>query len=455
MKLLQKLTAGVLALSLITTMANAAPTVIDITGSSAFRKSAFKAIFNLLKAPVDFASTANSPSNDLGGAAAANIHGFTVSGNNEVIFRVAFSGSVGGIINVSQGTAPTFGFLPVGTPRTVGTYDGSSTTGGTRTYSKATINASTGAITDNDQSNHPTNVPVCFSDVFQETTGFTSTADVPYTSTDLNQNTVGVIAFQWTANNGSPANLTNISVIDAKRLFSNGSIPLSILTGVVTDRTTLVTPVHKDTITGIVYNGLNQAPVHVFAMGRDIDSGTRATALIEAGIGFGTGVIQFAPLDAGGNIITTNGVALDDQVPYPGETLNGFSYDPGNTGYNAGGDLASGGMSATGSLNKIGGYYITYLGTGDVGKVTGGHALTWNGVAYSATAVTEGQYSFWGYEHLDYIPSLADNSQFAGSKEKTITLLLVSQTTTDASAAGIALTSMHVKRSTDGDVITY
>ena len=454
MKLFKSITAGVAALSLLTS-AQASVTKIDITGSSAFRKSVFKAIGDMMQpGTLEVAYTGATFTS----AGAANFTGFTAAsgGVDQVLIRTSFSGSVGGIINVSQGTAPTWGFLAVATQTASATIGaGAAITGGSGGYTGASINATTGVITDNAQSDHPTNVPVCFSDVFQSTSGFTSAADAPYTATDLTENSVGVISFQWVASASAPSYLTNINVGQANQLFSAGAMPLSILTGSASDRTTLYTPAHKTL--GYVSYTANQAPAYVFALGRDIDSGTRATALIEAGIGFGGSVIQFAPIDAGSAIVTSNATTIANHQLYPAETLNGFGYSAGNTGYNSGGTLAKA-MGAPGSLAAIGGYYITYLSTGDAATAVGfgAHTLTWNGNAYASAAdVQEGKYSFWGYEHMDWIPSLADNGQFSGSKELTITTLLKNQVIADASTAGIAISTMNVQRASDGAAITY
>ena len=51
---------------------------------------------------------------------------------------------------------------------------------------------------------------------------------------------------------------------------------------------------------------------------------------------------------------------------------------------------------------------VTYLGTSDAASVNAGQVaprgnavdMKYNGVAYSAAAVKNGQYTFWGYEHL-------------------------------------------------------
>ena len=93
---------------------------------------------------------------------------------------------------------------------------------------------------------------------------------------------------------------------------------------------------------------------------------------------------------------------------------------------------------------------IGYFGTSDAASVNGGNNnLTYNGVAYSATAVQEGQYTFWSYEHLMYRPSLAGT-------QKTVADQLAQQIlTADATVAGILIPTMHVSRSVEGGVVTH
>ena len=129
---------------------------------------------------------------------------------------------------------------------------------------------------------------------------------------------------------------------------------------------------------------------------------------------------------------------------YPADTVNGILYAAGRAGYSSGGTLA-GVMGATTTATT--GYSVTYLSTGDAGTAitAGAKELTYNGFLYSSTAVTEGQYTFWGYEHLMYRPALA------GVKLSVIGTTLNNQlTTTDAA---VLLSSMNVSRQVDGSTV--
>jgi hypothetical protein len=81
--------------------------------------------------------------------------------------------------------------------------------------------------------------------------------------------------------------------------------------------------------------------------------------------------------------------------------------------------------------------------------------MTYNGVAYSPTAVEEGQYSFWGYEHLDY------RTTYSGNGKTVADLIAAKILNVDAAvipsgsvAPGILLGSMRVQRTTDGAIIS-
>ena len=113
---------------------------------------------------------------------------------------------------------------------------------------------------------------------------------------------------------------------------------------------------------------------------------------------------------------------------------------------------------ATGSFAAVGGYYVTYLGLSDAYTAEHGGAtdLTYNGVAYSTNAVQEGQYTFWGYEHLDY-------TQGYTAPGKTVADLIANKlyyqdadvipATGNPVAPGIRTIYMNVERTTDGGTI--
>jgi len=237
---------------------------------------------------------------------------------------------------------------------------------------------------------------------------------------------VGVVPFKWIASTGSPSGLANMTPQIAQALFPTGTTTLSTFTGAVGDLGT-----------------------SVFAIGRDFDSGTRLTAFAETGVGTSLPVFQYKP--------TFSGATVASHVAWPAYSLLGLSSIAGNGGESSGGTLADDMRYTTSAL---GGFYVTYLSTGDaaraltgVGASGGGTGnakeLTYNGVTYSADAVRNGQYTFWAYEHLAFNTS-------ASATIKTVAENLATQIhDTDAVTSGIILSSMNVSRSSDGGVVGY
>jgi hypothetical protein len=72
--------------------------------------------------------------------------------------------------------------------------------------------------------------------------------------------------------------------------------------------------------------------------------------------------------------------------------------------------------------------------------------LTYNGVAYSVDAVKEGRYTFWGYQHLMYQPTL-------DAAKKTVADALAAKITTVT--APIKLMDMKCSRTTDGAAVFH
>jgi len=228
-------------------------------------------------------------------------------------------------------------------------------------------------------------------------------------------------------------------------LFTAGNTPLALLTGSTSDRTTL----GNVNIGGSV---VPNKPKQLFAIGRDADSGTRLTAFAESGIGVNTTVVQYQA--------TTSGTTIASHVYFPAATINGVDYDTGNTGYNSGGTVA--GLMRYSSSATIGGYYVTYLGKSDAttalstGSTGVGNAVAlkwngvdyWNGTSFNDTAVTEGQYTFWGYEHVIYGTLSGDAAVFAPALAAAIKGTDAASGT--ASQSGINYYAMKVTRPGDG-----
>jgi len=395
--------AGLLAFSL--AGAASAQTIIHITGSTAFRAGAHQAITDILDPnstpPPVIAWTGGS----LPGANQAIFTGKTYASNGAipVIIKTSWSGSLGGIQTVSQNLLIS-------------------------TWLTNTTPAGSGAVASGSNVDPPAVPDACFSDGFQSSS--------PFTSPVLLDHIVGIVPFKWLRNNGSPTTLSNITPQLAVSLYTgSGSLPLALFTGLNSDEGT-----------------------NVYAVGRNADSGTRLGAFSETGIGVINIVHQYYPLH--GTTIIARGVTptITGQELVPQDTVNGIVYPVGDSGYNSGGDVAAA-LSATGSATAAGvnGFYVSYLGLPDAFSAENGGAtdMTYTGVPYSPTAVEEGQYTFWGYEHLLYRQS------YGGIQQQVTDLISAKLLAVDAAvipsgsvAPGILLSSMHVQRFTDGGPIS-
>src|SRR5262249_27469463 len=140
-----------------------------------------------------------------------------------------------------------------------------------------------------------------------------------------------------------------------------------------------------------------------FATGRDPDSGTRLTATAETGLGAQASVFQNQPSDASSVRIDTAATPISKNIPWPTIVVNSITYNTPNGGYSTGGKLANGGLSnttttmATGAgANLItGGFYISYVSTGDANTALGNGAfgLNYNGQPFSTNNVQTGLYT--------------------------------------------------------------
>ena len=403
--------------------ANANETIY-LTGSTAYRAGALTAIVKLLGGTSTTSLTTNSTptaqsNSTLASANVVNWIGKSYNGHT-VNIKVSFFGSAGGVETTSNSIA--WPFLSDATTGTV-SFDPSNPPA-----------AGTGA----GQSDYQ--VPqITFSDSWQSATPFND-------NVLANDTIVGVVPFQFVASHGAPTGQSlNNHLFNA--IFSGGNAALATMTGSSTDRTTLVTA-------NIGGSSVPNTPVQLFALGRDADSGTRIITLAETGYGINNTVAQYKPVTSGNNVTSHDF--------YPAETINGIPYDPGNTGYPSGGTLA--GLVRLNSLSGIGGYYITYLGKSDAktALLTSGTGagsavpVAWNGVSYfdnsgsgvpNDTLITEGQYTFWSYEHILYGSLSGQAAVFAPA------LATETATTATSSVAGIPLSSMHASRSSDGGYV--
>lgn len=373
-------TLALLGLALAGT-APAAPIIVKITGSTAFRSAIHASIASLMPDGGTVPETvAFSPtSSNLAGATQANFHG-TIDGV-EVLIKCSWNGSVEGVEGLTNPTELAINFLGDAVYGTA-----NSAAGGTGVAAGTTVG-----------------VPdIGLSDVFQTSTRFTSP--------ELIDNQVGVIPFQFVAGNGAPANLTNISPSVAQLLYGAGKLPLALFTGDAGDHTKAV-----------------------YAMGRNNVSGTRLTALAEIGLGSLSTVSQWSYGDT-------------DGVGPLGNTYSSVN----DGGYTSGGNTGVAGALKL-PTTATSGFNIAYLGVADAANAIGGgaKALNWNGVAYSATAVREGSYTFWGYEHLFH----KDDLETTAPEAFAVAQALIGAIPANLGSAGLTIDSMQVSRTSDGAVV--
>ncbi|MEA3207208.1 MAG: hypothetical protein QOE70_265 [Chthoniobacter sp.] len=423
MKPFKTFAALILTFIALTSFAGAQTNIVRITGSTAFRGAVHTAISNLMPgATVGFAGTS------LNGANQAVFTGNMTGVAGTTVVKTSWAGSVGGVQTLTQNL-------------TIATWlqNGASGSGLTGPYDA------------------PVTADVTMSDSFQGSTAFTTPG--------LTSKIVGVIVFEWVANNGSPTpigtpgkplataavatgdpannyypGLTNISLLQAKNLLAGG-LPLSQFTGIGSES------------------------LGVYCVGRDEDSGTRLVAYAESKYGVFTSPTQYQPSINGTPGVGATVTALN---PWPQATVLGTVYPVGHSGYNSGGSLADALATPGSSTATNGGWIVSYLGRNDATRACSGagntaHRLTYNGVAdwtdgtstipggagvaADDASVIEGKYTFWSYEHLMY------RSGFAGA---TVANLIADRIKNfDATVSGIKLSAMHVGRTVEGGEVTF
>jgi len=434
--LLKSFAAGIITLAL--AGISSAQTVIHISGSTAFRSALNNAIVDVMNPGYLIAGSSTT----LGSATQLVVSGTTKVGNYPVVIKTSLQGSVGGVQSLAQ-QSPQILF--------------SGSTGWLQT-SLATTTTLTTAVTASAANTDPAApADICLADSYQASSfaygpGFTTLVD----------QLVGVVPFFWvmgcsndTTVQSSLSSVTNISSLQVKLLLSSG-LPLSLLTGNSAD-----------------------APVTMYPVGRDEDSGTRLDAFAESGFGVFGSPVQYAPgfgCSISNNVTfpipsypgTAGASTITGIMPYPANTVDGLSFPVGHSGIASGGNVAKVIYTPVdvNARDQFGGKFalITYLGAGDaqaaIKSPSTAFILNYNGVSgqlaasgdpipSTATNITNGVYTFWSYEHLDYLPTISGPA-------KTVANQLVQQiANVEAHYSGVSLTSMNVSRSVEGGVINH
>ncbi len=417
MKPVSLITAGLVAVGLVS--AASAQTVVRITGSTAYRAN----INNILDGVVTDTSGHNLvfdsnpsvlPSGGFTSSASSLVFTGTINGGTPVIVETAFTGSEAGIAAISKtdgtGTSIANAIANIKSDSNVhvaNTPNAAATV--PNTPQAAYLDTTTGTTS----ANQPSDLSMTDTSV---AVSLTKTAAI----TDANAgNPVGIVQFKWMKGwsatpDSSWTDLVNVTLPQANVLLSAGEQPASFLTGAVAD-TDLV-------------------PV----VGRNKGSGTRVNVLADLNYGITKNVIQCAvgafSYNASGVLQSPTGTTISG----PAQVAKIF-----NDGFDSGsGVKASLNLDCTGS-----GYVpIGYIGLADAAGVT--HAasqnLTVNGVAYSDAAIEEGQYSYFGHEHLYYGNNVSATAQTIAGK-----LVGAFATSETGGVSGIPVASMQADRSGD------
>lgn len=417
-----------------------AQTTIRISGATAFRSATISSITSLLNPGFDVAYTGSTSTPAASGAQYATFVGTTnaagISGQS-VIIQCSWTGSVEGIRDVSQGlTQP---FIKSAVANSSGGTDVlsgvSTTTSDTNVYENAIPDV---ALADNTQ------------------------AATIYQTPALEETPVGVIPFVFVkgrvgaSHPGKTAfdSVNNITGLLAQTLISGGA-NLSQFTG-----------------------SPDASATKLYVMGRNPFSGTRLVTFAETGYGATRTATQFKPVVTG--TVTDGTVTGIDLNP------EGSGFDIGDNGYSSGGTLADELGRSVADTDGSGNLYdgvtfglVGYLGVADAARMVKNinttvgtdvsNVLSYNGVSlnpvYSTvtqaitwdfSAIKEGKYSLWSYEHLSYRKAAGANG--------TVALSGVAKTFADALAAdiilnvpasaGIKLGDMKVQRASEGSPIT-
>jgi len=443
----------------------ASATTYHVTGSTAYRVADVSAEVQICGGTSAYATYYGS---SLTGASYSVVQNAATSPT--IKFENYFNGSIAGDEALVDGvttlpfpaaTTSTGSLTDTPTAVTTAPSAPSTVASGGRGLSAPTNNATLAPYTDIEQ----VAPDLAFSDVSFDTADQIILASTDHTTRQpVNSAIVGIVPFVFVANGSTDvySELSGLSIDPQKFTFiwsSGGSATLSYLTG---NNTALDT------------NAV------IYPFGRDVDSGTRASALAETGYFLqGSGVIttpvaQFYPYAstaASGSNTLTGVIGVDTTLTsptiaalnaVPAETIDGYAMPLADGGYYSGGNLSTGLSTAfaPGTTETV---VVGYLGVSDAKSAitasgtnrVAGVLLGYNGVTFNPNPSTvsptsanselieQGKYTFWGYEHLNA------NSTGAGILSS-FTTALTTNGLDQLSSAGVTYSAMAVSRSDDG-----
>lgn len=368
-----------------TSSAMAQTNIIDVTGATAFRNAAMRAI------TASFSTNGLQIVHDGNGDTLSVMYGAnkaifrgTMPGISGItVVRTSWNGSAEGINAIAGKNNPPFYTLDALNNSL--DWDGSAAKGG---IAGPTVTNSRPRF--------------AFSDVLQKNTPVRT--DLNGARFTASADNVGVVTFAMVANDGSDTNLNNVTVQQALALWKSGSLPLKQFTG-------------------------NPNSVgYVYAMGRNDGSGTRASYLSEFKVGVARPVKQFIATSAG---ITNTSDRFDSITLIPpggtgagvlataggaanASTLWGQSALVGNGGYASSSGIRDHLQRKSANTVVYDGVSTTPIYTGPLALVSwlstsdarsaatgGARILAYNGVRITPIA-TSGSYLGSGFSQEDY-----------------------------------------------------
>jgi hypothetical protein len=436
------------------------PLVVRIAGPAMFRAATHAAISGILSPGFIFGYTGTSP-------ATANRAIFTGTTrepvNAPVIIKTHWGGTMTGLRSLTQNAPLTNAWLANATPQSA---------------------AGSANAPPNFEATAAANIAL--TECFQNVTAFRQPVMV--------DRVVGVVPYQWARNHGSPAALDNMTLPQAVNLLSGGG-PLSQFTGNPADRETMVFCPGRDenagtrqaafaeSLFGIFSNptqyrvSLTGSPATVQSIevwppatflgvnypsghSGEADGGTLAAKLSAPGSLTAAGANQgwlasYVHINDAEGILQGNPAAAGTVLSEA--SVTGVTLTSGGSGYGSGTTVSFTGGGGSGAAGRpvitngvIMDVVLTSGGSGYTGapavSFSSGAAMKWNGVHYSPTAVREGQYTFWSYQHLYYRPG----SAFAAVADQ----LAARIKAVEAGLTGILLNTMKAGRAVDGGDVT-
>jgi len=393
------------------------PTIVNITGATAFRTQAHNAIV------AGFTSnlTVGAISNNAANAAQVIYKGNFAGVNGTTTIRTSWTGSVEGIRALAL---PTDAAL-ADTKYIMQNATFSGTAASPTVLASGNLEALNGTTAKAD---------FAFSDCSVASTVYAKSA------AKFGGGPVGVIVFAPVANKDSNANITNVTTQQLRELLRTGELPLSRFTGVTSDNSTKVLNVHR-------YDG----------------SGTRVIAQVETGYGSATKAIGYAfpsySLTNTPEKVLASSTVADYATYGTSGGVNRVSLssdfnktlDLGNGGYVSGSGIA-GLMTQSGSVN-----IISVLGSSDARTARTGNArvLSYNGEILSGLAggnnltdadkdkVRTAKYTLWSFENIFSSPLVP-----VGNKGIIFNYLKNLNNYTDVAltTGGVSVASMAVNR---------